>query len=664
MKFWLSLALLVAAPTLLLRANEDLTFASQIDRLRCEPEQQSAQLREMLAKAEELAASPIQARVYSLADMGRVVDGKRYPDNTAKANATREKLGDALAEQFSLASSDAGGSRYILNQLPLLAAALRLTGSPTIREHLIAQLEEITTWVPFQRPGWTLSARTSPLPPEGDGVWLATGASIQGLVLALSVLEPDAIPSDLRQRLDSALEREMKLIAKDWLAELPWYVKSRKIESNQWIVPASGMVIAAAYLGREKFPEIYQLGVDALRESLKTVGTDGSMSEGHGYAFSWSSISLMLANRFMLISGDDQFADHPFFQKFPTWVAAYFQPGGYVVNAFDWFSAPRDFGVASIRAELNSFAAITEDPGLLWLVDHVTGGPSRDFFGLLVLALSNEKATPPVLFGLFERSHAFIWRSSWDFNASGLWVRGGDDRDFHDHWDRGHVNLILHGKAVLIEAGTPGYANPKKKSHYDSLLGHNVLQVGSNTLPDKTPAPIRVQRADAEGGRLTISPGAGYPDLSSWTRTVEWTPNDAKVADEVLTIGEKQPMLFRWHVGSIEDAIIEGENGTFKVRVPAGSIEYPAWIGKWELDGSVPTESDVLTTPEILIEFHSDKPIRVSQEKNLDHLFKFRRQEHLHTTIVVEISEPDTDWRLETRVKSKNTAPDSYFLRQ
>lgn len=658
MKSRIATVLLAAGQFCNLVAENDLSFSHQIDLLRTIEGPNAVILQEMLDRAEEQALEPILARVYSLSDMGRVVDGKRYPDSSAKANATREKLGDEAAETFSLASSDASGSRYVLNELPFIAAAYRLTGSEAIRERLVAQLEEITTWVPFQRPGWTLASRSSAMPPEGDGVWLATGANIQGLVLTLSVLADDALPGDLRQRLEQAIEREMKFIEQDWRSEKPWYVKARKVESNQWIVPASGMVIAASYLGREKFPEIYELGVEALLATLGTVGTDGSMSEGHGYAFSWSSISLMLANRFMQISGDDRFARHSFFQKFPLWLATYFQPGGYVVNAFDWFASQRDHGVDAVQTELNSFAAITEDPQLLWLVQHVGGGPSRDFFGLLVLALQPDTARPPALFGMFERSHMFTWRSSWDFDASGLWVRGGDSRDFHDHWDRGHVNLILHGKAVLIEAGTPGYANPRKRPDFDSLVGHNVLQVGEEILPPKSAAPIELGDIDASGGELSVSAGMGYPELSEWNRSVAWTVDQAKITDTVRANAEPQRLLFRWHLGSVESALIEGEGGTFHVRVPAGRVEFPAWIGRWERDGDPPTEPDVLETPEILLEFESDQPLTVRQEMSPDHLFKFRRQEHLHTTIIVEVAAPAQEWNLKTTVQTKSPVSD------
>lgn len=629
-------------------------FDAQVDRLKdLEGTSRAIALQKILAEAELLAAEPIFARVYSLADMGKVVDGKRYSDSRAKAAAHRNKLSEPLAEQFALASSDVATARDSLDQLPFLAAVYRLNHSPTVLRHLIAQLEEVSTWNPFQRPGWSLPYRGGEsLPDGGDGVWLATGTIIQALAITLEILPQDALAPELHDKLQQALEREMKLTESDWKSARQWFVQKEKSESNQWIVPSSGLVIASCVLGRDKFPEAYALGVKNLEKSLQMTGPDGSMSEGHVYAFSWSSISLMLADRFMRKAGDHRFANHPFFKKFPAWVAAYFQPGNYVVNSFDGYGTQRINGVMSVGGELNSFAAISEDPGLCWLVQNVAGGPTRNLFGLLTLALLNDSLTRPPLFGLFERSHEFIWRSSWDSAASGLWLRGGDKMDFHDHADRGHLNLILHDKAILIEAGTPGYANPKKASDYDSVIGHNVLQVGDAPSSSKGVAPITVNRVDETGGEIRVAAGASYPQLSHWERSVKWTLDEARVVDEIKVSDNKQKLLLRWHLGSAEAATIEGSGNHFKIRVPAGRMEFPGWIGEWMRPGEPPKGPDNVETPEILLNISSDHAIRVTQETHLDHLFKFRVQGNKHTTIVVEVEEPVESWRVETSVTS------------
>ena len=45
------------------------------------------------------------------------------------------------------------------------------------------------------------------------------------------------------------------------------------------------------------------------------------------------------------------------------------------------------------------------------------------------------------------------------------------------------MNFILHGRPILIEAGTPSYDTPDMLSLYASGTGHNVLQIGTVPPP-------------------------------------------------------------------------------------------------------------------------------------------------------------------------------------
>lgn len=47
---------------------------------------------------------------------------------------------------------------HFKNELPIIAAAYRLTGGEALRKRVLAQLSEMATWSPLQRPGWTLYA--------------------------------------------------------------------------------------------------------------------------------------------------------------------------------------------------------------------------------------------------------------------------------------------------------------------------------------------------------------------------------------------------------------------------------------------------------------------------------------------------------------------------
>lgn len=629
----------------------DPSFASQVDALKTLGDAQSGELKEIIAAAEKIAAGPILARAYSLEDMKKgVVDGKRYFDTKAKADSIVQRR-PKLAETFALATYDVSACRAVLNELPLLAAVYRLNGSPAIRKYLIAQLDEVATWDPFQRPGWTASAMPGEaLPVGGDGVWLATGTIIQGLCITLNVLPPDALPAELKAKLDAALQRELKRTATDWKDKRPWFVKQGKANSNQWIVPASGLVIACAYLGPEKFPEEYAIGLNAIRQSMEETGSDGSMSEGFTYGLDWSSTSLLLANRFVRMAGEDPFAKYSFVKKFPLWAALAFQPAESVVNCFDGFGAQRKAGVLSFRRQINRSAAITTDEGLLWLVSHQIGGPSHDFFGLLTVGGSAKAIQPPPTSGLFSRSCLFIWRSSWDQNATGLWLRGGDNADFHDHWDRGHLNLILRGKLVFIEAGTPNYSDPLKKKEYDSLVGHNVLQVGDDILPVKKAAPITVINQSPEGGKISVEAGGTYPDLAGWKREVTWTLDKATIIDTIRAKAQPRPLTLRWHLATAEKAVLSGDGKQITVKIPAGRQEFQPWIGKWEGDSPAPTAPDIFETPAMVLELNSNVPIKVSQVQRIDHTIKFRRMANLHTTIEISPEPIAAEWTLQTAV--------------
>lgn len=623
-------------------------FGEQLDSLH--PYLSDSTVQTILERAESIAAGPISVRSYSLEDMeGR--EGARMGDARAKAAAVMrngvkwdipaEDL-PRWAETFALASSDTGTARLMLEELPLLAAAIRLTGSETCKDYLVRQLQEIVTWKPFQRPGWTVASRVDAFPEEGDGVWLSTGALIQGLAIMEEILPEGALPEDLDVAIRQRVAEEIEMSYDDWLAERTWYVRAEAINSNQWVVPASGMVIGAAMLGPEQYPDIYALGVDCLRRSMTVVGEDGSMSEGYTYAMTWTSVSFFLAAHFMEMAGDSGLGEQPFFKNFPDYLSLYFQPGGNVVNASDVFGGQRNHPEGA-RLEVTRLAGLSANVGLVRVLMGELGRPQYDFFGLLVMGIHlNEPDAPwPPAWGLFQRTRLFIWRSGWEDNASGAWVRGGDPEDFHDNHDRGNVNFIVGGTPVVIESGTPGYALPAKKTDFDSGLGHNVLRLGEDNFPLKAEAPITVAYADTEGGEVSVDLAKVYPKLAAYTRTVAWTLDEMTVNDE-LTVPEGSPVEPRltWHLASQETPVIERPDPRRAVvHVPAGQIDYPAWIGSWgNHDGVQPEGEDIFKSLAITVEIEADQPFELSAGQRPDHTLKYRKFTNPHTSL--ELSFP------------------------
>lgn len=613
----------------------------------------SPEIAAILDRARTLAAAPLLRRAHRLDHMGDQADGRRA-DSRAKGESVRARLGEEDALRFALASGDMAASRMALDELPLLAAAWRLTREPALLARLEEQLREIATWKPFQRPGWSLPHRKSPLPPEGDGVWLATGTLIQALALTLELLPAAALPSSLDAAVRSRIAEEIELTRSDWTAGVPWYVNGDKANSNQWVVPASGLVIGAAVLGRDRHAAAYQLGVESLRKSLALAGEDGSLNEGHVYGMSWTSFSLLLSARFMADAGDSSFTEAPFFRNFPGWAALLFQPGGNLVNAFDGFGSQRGSARLALT-DLTRVAAVSGGASLARLVERECGGLRRDFFGLLARGLlaSDPSDALPATSGRFERSRLFVWRSSWENDASGLWIRGGDADDFHDHHDRGHVSFTVAGVPVLIEAGTPGYANPRKRPEYDSAIGHNTLVLDGDAFPKKAPADIRVDRQDASGGLARLDLGRVYPEAGSVLREVEWTLRQLAVRD-VIEAGSGRAVTpaWRWHFASAMKPEIERVEATrWRVRLPAGRLVFPAWIGPWnDPDFEKPGAPDELATAAVEFEVAATAPIRVTSETRPDHTLKFRRQENSHTVLVVTAESPVAELRVETLV--------------
>jgi len=528
--------------------------------------------------AREAAAKPIVKRAMTLAEVGQhrtSLDGR--------ANA----LEDAIRETFALAMSDFSACNTLAGELPLLAAAFRITGEEIFRERVIAQLEEMSSWSPLQRPGWTLYHPGARLPADGrDGNWLATGCGVRAIGDALELLPDGAVGEALREKLGTLLETEIASIQDDWRTKRPWFVSSNNAITNQWVLPTEGLVRACLILGKEDHREAYELGVRNMMQALDAHGPKGEFEEGIGYA-SFTVSSMLHTERAMAANGDRRALDHPFLKNFPTWLVEHFQPGDMVVNCFD--SGAARGGANRSRPLLSLLAVCTGDPVARWALTYQTQGPSDTLAGLAArsLPLVENDATPP-LFAHYERAARVNWRNNWQSDGDGVWVRGGHRLDQHDHCDRGHVNLIANGRCILIEAGTPYYSHPLMGSHFSSGVGHNVLQIG--TL-EPTPvdsgttqilrgwqqrgvvAPIKIKKLNARGGDVSVEVNSGYEGLKRWGRDVTWQSDTLVVCDTVeLADGSPDTILFRWHLGTNDDVSITQAPRKWQVEYPDAKI--------------------------------------------------------------------------------------------
>ncbi|MBN2310650.1 MAG: hypothetical protein JXR94_16885, partial [Candidatus Hydrogenedentes bacterium] len=358
--------------------NPVMEWAALVDRAREDPG--SAQACEALvADAREAAAEPIVRRVYTLEDVGR---HRTWLDGRSNA------LEDEIRETFALAMSDFAACNTLAGELPLLAAGFRLTGDEALRARIAEQLEEMASWMPLQRPGWTCYAPGHRLPEDGkDGNWLATGCGVRAMGDTLGLLPEGAIDPALRARLEEVLRGEVAGVVDDWATNRSWFVRSGNAITNQWVLPTEGLVRACLVLGVDEHKDAYELGVANLLKALDAHGEAGEFEEGVGYA-SFTLTSMLHAAHAMAVAGDRRAIDHPFLKRFPVWLVHHAQPGDLIINCFD---AGAGYGAAErLRPLLTLIAACTASPTARWGLDALCGEPSGDLAGLAARAL------PPV----------------------------------------------------------------------------------------------------------------------------------------------------------------------------------------------------------------------------------------------------------------------------
>jgi len=586
----------------------------------------------LIQLAREVLKRPIVRRVYRYEDVGK---HRTWLDGRAKP------LEPEIQEIFALAMSDFGTSGTIAQEMPLLAAAYRLTEERSFKVRLLEQLTEVAKWSPLQRPGWTCYHPGHRLPADGkDGNWLATGRGIRAIADTLEILPSKVVDSALRAQLFKLLAKEIASIVDDWSTKRPWFVRSNNPITNQWVLPTEGLVRACLVLGVENHRDAYELGVENLLKALASHGSAGEFEEGFSYA-TFTVTSMLHAAHAMAVWGDYRALNHPFLRNFPLWLVHHLQPAQMVINCFDAGGAAHGGG-NSLSPLLSLFAVCTGSPVARWALNHLLAGPSNDIAGFSAGAMPSvgAEATPP-LYAVYERATRVNWRDNWDEDGTGVWVRGGHELDQHDHQDRGHVNFIAKGQPILIEAGTPSYDNLRMPSHYASGVGHNVLQIG-NVAPrtQKRPgefvrpsgwqkpkgiAPITIYQLNEVGGDISADCTRCYEGLQRWHRRITWTSEQLTVIDDVsFDKTAEEIILFRWHLATSQEVTITGEHSRFTTHWPYATLT-----------------------------FEGSEPLFVSPEKLPDHTLESNQQDHLHTCLLVCSAQKVNALTLKTEVKAR-----------
>jgi hypothetical protein len=533
-------------------------------------------------------------------------------------------------EIYALSIADCSQAEFLRTSGVKLAIAAAYYNNADYLQRALEILREFVNHSPLQRPGWTAYTPTSIVPAGGDGVYLATGWGIQGIVEMLSILG-DRVPVDLRNDLRDLLRKEVRQISSDWADKRPWYVKSKFYQSNQWIEPNLGLIRACLYLGDPELVPVYNLAVENIAKSIERLGSDGAFIEGISYA------SMTAGNLFEVIAltsanNDPRLQSLPYVRNAWKWFVHMQQPGGYYVNCNDSvMSRAPAWAVATPLPSLFYAALVSGDPQAMPFVKTMfpQGEVAKDaiLYQAAISGLPGGSTDSLPKFAHFSSQQLLVWRSEWESPsaaqyAMSVWIRGGSPMDSHSHRDNGHVSIHSGDKVVLMECGTPDYSNPLFNAKFGSAAGHNTLQVGELT-PRSAPAncPIVVESLTDSGGRVTINLKPAFPITTDCSRVIEWNMSGTVTVSDNVSLPTVSPVgteFYRFHTGRTDGiTITASENG-------------------WDI-----------TWPGVLMSISADRPIIVEQITWPDAV----REPFIHQAIIVKCVGSESSLSLRTEIR-------------
>ncbi len=505
-------------------------------------------------------------------------------------------------EIYGLSLADCAQVSYLMTSGVMFAVDAKASMDPAQIAMSIAMLEEINQkYIPLQRPGYTAIYPTVAVTAEGDGVWLATGWGISAIVDILEVLG-DSVSADLRARLDAQLRDEVKRIVIDWRDQRPWFVKSRCVVTNQWVVPTIGLIKACLFLKDPQLLPAYNLGIENLLAFLRVQGSAGEYLEGLTYA-EMSLIEVHDIIGSINKIGDMRCANFPFVENNWKWFAQMYMPGAMLVNCSD---SPRSalphYCMTVPLASLCSAAMSSMDPNARSMMHFLYPNPqpiashNAVKFGAFIRTESPNAsfATLPT-FAYFPNQQLVTWRSEFQpvqspQTALGLWMKGGTLSEMHTHREQGQLSVYCGERVVLMNCGTPSYSDADYERSA-SAAGSNIMQVGE-VLPHGQAvfAPLTVNQLDSSGGSVSIDSSSAYVGAIC-TRDITWNiSGQIQIKDQVSfnQLVPSQTEFYKFHTGS--DVLVQitgsGKN----------------WIVAWQ-----GVSMSITTTENVIIEQSTEK---------------------------------------------------------
>jgi len=499
-------------------------------------------------------------------------------------------LGTPLArkELFALATVDSTQTNWMMNNGSMAAVAARRSQNPVLVGRAVAILEELNKFVPMQRTGWTSYDPAVPIPPQGDGVWLATGWGLCAMADMCTILG-DKVPPELLTRLKAQARDEVLRICEDWRDKKPWFVKSNNVVTNQWIEPNLGLIRACLFLGDPDLLPAYNLGVENILASLRAHGDKGEFLEGVSYA-EMTLRGVHEVSELMRLSGDSRAAGNGFGANNWKWFAQMHLPGNLLVNCNDskMSTLPDYCATVPLSSFVTGALAAGTDPTSMmrFLYPNPTPIGALDalkYADYLAVNSAPAQASLPT-FAHFPGQEMVLWRTRFEpiaapQTAYALWLKGGTSRENHIHREQGNVTIVVGNRIVLSNCGTTEYNAPDYSSGYAGAGGSSMMQVGE-VQPCSQPvtAPVFVNTLGPAGGNVDMNTSAAYLGANC-TRNVSWdSVGNVRLIDNVSlpSTAASGTEIYRFHTGSAVSLNISGSDKEWDVTWNGTSVHFSA----------------------------------------------------------------------------------------
>ncbi len=488
-----------------------------------------------------------------------------------------------------------------------------------------AILTEVSTHVPFERYGWTISECEfrgytdgyQGFDPLNDGKYLGTAWYITGVISMMEALGTAGMTTGLETKLRGIMEGEVYGLVANWKEKYGWYTKgqfagmpvgSGQPNTNQWIEPAASLINLTLYLGDKKFLPAYNLGVALLAESFNYENADGSFLEGFGYA--QQSVSPMINTvNYTNAIGDSRLSGSGFLQNYWQWAQDNMLPGNHIINCSDnRGSQPPNYVTfyywpSIIDGALTAGATALANIKYLYppTLDRLLDGEQAIRYVAATKGITAALTMPNYKF--YSNQQMTIWRTGRDrpsaignpYNAIdtgtfgntatphyAIWAKGSSIKEGHKHTDQGQISVYQGYKVILMDCGIDyDESNPNLLPgiNIDMLqqaTGHNMMQVDAVDKSVPVNAPMTMTTLGATGGNITINGTCAYTNINNCTRNIIWNANGfnnpltVKISDTFnkttgVSAGRE---VYRFHTGNTNGMSITG-SGT-------------SWTASWD----------------------------------------------------------------------------------